>query len=299
MIPRVTFQTQMRLWTAILATAALLALAACTPIQPPAASQPTDAPTIPELTIEVSESGFDVPDEVPGGIVSISVHNTGEQPHTASLWRIREGHTQDEIVAMNEYLKENPDDFFGVFELGSWIHYSENIEPGATYQYYADLGTGDFFLTDDSNPDLDLAFFTAPEIVGTVEPAAEVQVDMADFSYAMPATIPGGERLWEITNSGEQWHLAAIITANPDASPEEILASFGGENTPPPADAAVQVVGGMPPMSPGERVWLAIDLAPGEYEVVCPLPDVTAFASGTAPATHLDHGMRRAFTVEN
>jgi hypothetical protein len=298
MVPSVTILNRRGLLTAVLGAFAVMMLAACRPIQPPAAAQPASAPAIPELAIEVGDSGFVVPDPAPGGIVSVAVRNTGAQPHTASLWRIRDGHTQDEIVAMNDLLQENPDAFFGIFELGSWIHYSEEIAPGATQQFYADLGKGEFFLIDDANPGQAPAFFTAPEIVGTVEPAADVQVDMADFSYAMPARIPAGQKLWEVTNSGAQWHLAAIITANPDATPEEILASFGGPDTPPPADAAVQVMGGMPPMSPGERVWLAIELAPGKYEVVCPLPDLAALATGGEPLPHLLHGMRHAFTVE-
>ncbi len=258
-----------------------------------------DSADIPELLIEVSEDGIMVPDDAPGGIVSVTINNTGEQMHMIDLWRIREGHTQDEIIALNDYLKENPDDFFGIFDLGSWIHYAQDIEPGATYHYYADLGTGHFFLSDETNPELDPVFFSATELVGVTEPAADVNVDMADFSYAMADTIPAGEQWWEVTNSGEQWHLAAIMGANPDASLEAIEAAFGDEDGPPPADAIIEIFGGMPPMSPGERVWLEFDLEPGAYEVVCPLPDVIAIMSGGAPMSHLAHGMRHAFTVEN
>ena len=304
MFIKTIFQKQIWLWRTLFITSAVLVVTACAGRAPAAVSQPTavpptPAPTIPEISIDVSESGFTVPDVVPGGIVGISVHNTGAQTHSTDLWRIKKGHTRDEIIAINDYIKENPDDFFGIFELGSWIHLVEEIEPGATDHFYADLGTGDFFLSDETNPDLDPIFFSATELVGTTEPAAGVKVDMVDFAYVMPDTIPGGKQLWELTNSGEQWHLAAIATTNPDASPEEILASFGGENEPPPADAAVKVLGGIPPMSPGERVWIELDLEPGAYELVCPLPDVTAFATGQEPLPHMLHGMRHGFTVEN
>ena len=278
---------------------ALMVLTACTGIVQPALEPNGQAgpDDIPEISIEVSESGISVPEVVPGGIVGISIHNTGSLPHSTDLWRIKPGHTSEEIIALHKYIKENPDDFFGVFEIGSWIHLVEDIQPGETYHFYAELGVGDFFMSDETNPDADLVFFGATEQVGVTEPTADVVVDMVDFAYVMPDTITSGKQLWEVTNTGEQWHLAAFISTNPDASPEDILASFGDENGPPPTDAAVEVLGGMPPMSPGERVWLEFDLEPGSYEVACPLPDVSAFATGEEPLPHLMHGMRHAFTV--
>ena len=176
---------------------------------------------------------------------------------------------------------------------------ADGLEPGASHHFYADLGIGDFFMSDDTNPDLGPVFFSTTELVGTTEPDAAVTVDMADFSYTMPDAIPAGEQWWEVTNSGEQWHLAALIEAAPDATLEDIMAAFGDEDSPPPADAVVKAVGGMPPMSPGERVWITMDLEPGAYEVVCPLPDVAAIMAGGPPLSHLEHGMRHAFTVEN
>lgn len=300
--------TKYRRWTTALAFAAMLLLTACTPVGTPqtdpasTVAQSEESPEeataeIPAVVIEVSEDGILVPDTIPGGIVDITFQNSGEQTHTLEIWRIREGHTADEILAMFDHIKENPDDFFGVFDLGSWIHYADAIEPGTPHQFYADLGTGDFFISAETNPELGPVFFSATELVGTTEPETAVFVDMADFSYAMPDAIPAGEQRWAFTNSGEQWHLAAIIGAAPDASLEEIMASFAEEG--PVADAAVDIFGGMPPMSPGERVWLDFDLEPGAYEVACPLPDVAALMNGGPPLSHMEHGMRRAFTVEN
>jgi hypothetical protein len=276
----------------VLVVPVLLLLAACTPIQRPAPA------AIPEITIEVSESGIRVPEVVPGGIVAITVENTGAQAHMPGLWRIRDGHTREDILRTMDDLKLNPDAFFAMFEVGNWIHYVNDLAPGASYRFYADLDTGEFFVTDDGSPDLPTTFFAATEVVGTVEPQAAVAVDMADFAYAMPDGVPAGKQWWEFTNSGEQWHLAAIIEANPNLAVEEIQAVFDGPGAP-PADSAVAVVGGMPPMSPGERVWMEIELGAGSYELICPLPDVAALAAGAPPLSHLLHGMRRTFTVAN
>ncbi|MBP9656592.1 MAG: hypothetical protein KBD86_02085 [Candidatus Promineofilum sp.] len=268
---------------------------------PPTAVPPTEAPAtaeIPVVTIEATDSGLNVPEVVPGGIVRIDVTNSGSAPAAVGLLRIKEGHTRQELNEFKAVADANPEAFFGLFELANMIHSVQDVAPGTTSSFHVDLRTGDFILSDDTNPANDLTFFAANEIVGTTEPEAAVTVDMVDFAYAMPDTVPG-QGLWEFVNSGDQWHLAALTTYNPDVTPEQLLGLFSEEGGPPPADAPVQVMGGLPPMSPGERVWVEMDLQPGQYQLVCPLPDLTAMVAGEEPMPHLLHGMMHMFTVEN
>jgi hypothetical protein len=291
-------------WVALLlAVLALVVLAGCAAVQPAAAPTATSVPptptaepqaAIPQINVEVSENGITVPEEVPGGIVELVVANTGTQPHVPNLIRIREGHNREEALATIAQVAENPESLFSAFEVLSIIHVVDGLEPGATYSFYAALGTGDFFLADDANPDAAPTFFHAAENAGTVAPDADLAVDMVDFAYALPASVPAGQQLWEITNSGEQWHLLAIMKANPELATEVLLAALEG---PPAEDSPVQFVGGVAPMGAGERIWVTIDLEAGDYEVVCPLPDVAAAASGAPPLPHLLHGMRAPFSV--
>ncbi len=271
---------------------------------PPAteAAPPTSAPAekaeIPVVTIEATDDGFKVPEVVPGGIVQVDITNSGGAPIAVGLLRMKEGHTQQELIDFKAVADANPDAFFGVFELAGFIHTVQDIAPGATTTFYTDLRTGEFILNDDTHPERDLAFFKAEEIVGTTVPETAATIDMVDFAYNTPDTMPG-KGLWEFINSGNQWHLAAVTTYNPDVTPEQLLALFSEESGPPPADAPVQAIGGLPPISPGERVWIEMDLTPGEYQLVCPLPDVVAMAEGDDPLPHLLHGMVRRFTVED
>ncbi len=265
-----------------------------------ASSSSSQNATIPELLIQVNDDGIIAPEIAPGGIVHILVRNDGEQAHGLELWRIKQGHTSEEMVTMAQHLKAHPNDFLGIFDIGSWVQYLDYIEPGASADFYADLRTGEFMLRDDSLADADLIFFSAPKVVGVTEPPATVSVDMTDFAFSMPDAIKSGEQLWEVTNSGTQWHLAAIVNDNPDVSTEELLAAFDDSNGPPPSDAPVTIYGGVPPMSPGERVWRSISLEPGTYDLVCPLPDVNSpMNSDGPPMTHLEEGMRQMFNVEN
>lgn len=306
---RVRLKQRTGIILALVAVAVLALAAACSgsgaeqaAAPEPTAVPPTVAPAepaIPVVAIEAGDAGLQVAEVVPGGIVQVDITNTGSNPAAVSLFRMKEGKTRQELNEFKAVADANPEAFFGLFELAGFIHVAEGIAPGTTSTFYADLGTGEFILSDDAHPERDLTFFVADEVVGTTAPETAVTVDMVDFAYTMPDSVPGGQGLWEFTNSGDQWHLAALTTYNPDVTPEQLLALFGEEGGPPPADAPVQVMGGLPPMSPGERVWIEMDLPPGEYLMLCPLPDVVAMAEGGEPLPHLLHGMQRRFTVEN
>src|SRR5690606_17084856 len=118
------------------------------------------------------------------------------------------------------------------------------------------------------------AVFTANEIVGTVEPQADVTVDMADFAYAMPDEIPAGPQLWEFNNNGNQWHMMFVVDLAEGAGAEDVMAFLGDPALapagPPPFEFAPDA--GISPIGAGERVWLEFSLAPGEYLVGCPIP---------------------------
>lgn len=143
------------------------------------------------------------------------------------------------------------------------------------------------------------ATFTANEIVGTTEPAADVAVDMADFAYVMPDEIPTGPQLWEYTNSGEQWHMMFVLTLAEGATVEDVMAFLGDPMMAPPGPPPFEFApdAGIPPIGVGERVWLQSNLAPGEHLVGCPLPDVAAIFAGEMPMSHMEHGMVKMIKV--
>lgn len=269
---------------------------------PPTAVPPTEAPAkaeIPVVTVEAKDGAFNVPEVVPGGIVRFDITNAGSDPASPTLARVKEGHTSQEVLDANARAAADPGAALGALEVANIVHVIGDIAPGATKTFYADLRTGEFGIGDELRPDTLMVFFKADEIVGTTEPETAVTVDMVDFAYTMPDTVPA-KGLWEFINTGDQWHMAVMTTYNPDVTPEQLLGMFSEEGGPPPAGAPIQVLEtGMPPMSAGERVWVEIDLQPGQYQLVCPLPDLAAMAAGQEPMPHLLHGMMHMFTVEN
>ena len=131
------------------------------------------------------------------------------------------------------------------------------------------------------------------------DPVADVSITLVEMTFeGLPAEVPAGPQVWGVTNGGTQLHemaifqmapgvpAAAVINAMtaPPASPE---AAPAGEDGPPPFVAGT----GAAPMSPGATNYVELDAQPGEYLVVCFVPD----AETGMP--HAMMGMIGSFTV--
>ena len=296
--PIVPIHVRVSWWLPGLLLLVLLSLSACQPVQAPAAS------AIPEFTIAVSDDAVNVPEVVPGGIVRVTIQNDGSIPMDIALARVLEGSTREEVIALAQGGEET---FIPLLTKASFLGSFNPVDPGSERWGYVDLRTGVFVVDAaehvEGAPMADVphlnASFTANEIVGTTEPTADVAVDMADFAYAMPDEIPAGPQLWEFTNSGEQWHMMFVVSLAEGAGVEDVMAFLGDPAAmpagPPPFEFAPDA--GIPPIGVGERVWLESNLAPGEYLVGCPIPDVAAIFAGEMPLSHIEHGMVKMIKV--
>lgn len=276
----------------------LLSLSACQPVQAPAAS------AIPEFTIEVSDDAVSAPEVVPGGIVRMTIKNNSSIPMDIAWARVLEGSTPEEVIALAQGGGEA---IIPLLTKASFLGSFNPVDPGGENWAYVDLRTGVFVVDATEHvegapmagvPHLN-ATFTANEIVGTVAPEADVTVEMVDFAYAMPDEIPAGPQLWEFANNGEQWHMMFVVDLGEGAGVEDVLAFLGDPATmpsgPPPFEFAPGA--GIAPIGAGERVWLEFSLAPGEYLVGCPIPDVAAIFAGEMPMSHIEHGMVKMINV--
>ncbi len=287
-------------WLAGLLLLAVLGLAGCQPVQAPAAS----ASAIPEFTIEVSDAAVTVPAVVPGGIVRVTIQNSSSIPMDIGLARVLEGSTPEEVIVLAQGGEET---FIPLLTKASFLGSFNPVAPGDERWAYVDLRTGVFVVDATEHvegmpvtgaPHLN-AVFTADEIVGTTEPAADVTVNMVDFAYTMPDEIPAGSQLWEYTNSGEQWHMMFVVDLAEGAGVEDVMAFMGDPAMAPagPPPFELRRMPGIPPIGAGERVWLEFSLAPGEYLVGCPIPDVAAIFAGEMPMSHMEHGMVKMVEV--
>ena len=291
-------QARVLWWLPGLVLLILLSLSACQPVQAPAEA------AIPEFTIEVRDEAVSVPEVVPGGIVRVTIKNSSSIPMDIAWARVLEGSTPEEVVALAQ---GGEDAIIPLLTKASFLGSFNPVAAGAENWAYIDLRTGVFVVDATEHvegtpvtgaPHLN-ATFTADEIVGTTEPAADVAVEMADFAYAMPDEIPSGPQLWQFANNGEQWHMMFVIDLAEGAGVEDVLALLGDPAAmpagPPPFEFAPGA--GIAPIGAGERIWLEFSLAPGEYLVGCPIPDAAAISAGEMPLSHMEHGMVKMINV--
>ncbi len=109
-----------------------------------------------------------------------------------------------------------------------------------------------------------------------------VHVEAADYSFKAPDTIPSGVTTFHMMNGGKELHHMVLIKA-PMAALQKMDPS-----APPPPD--VVIVGGPNAAAPGGTAEVTLDLAPGDYTMVCFVPSPDG-------KIHMLKGMLRGLTV--
>jgi hypothetical protein len=261
-----------------------LAISACTPAGSSETDTATDA-AIPEIAVQMTDNGISLPSEVPSGVVSFKM----EGEANAIPARLNEGVTVDQV---NEALMQ-PDPFAALALVTLLGGGSNTTDDKLTL----DLQQGEHVIVhfpDDAPPSV--VPFTAGEPSGATAPTADVTLDLVDFNFVVPSEIESGPKVWQINNKGTQWHEMGIVKLKEGVTINDVvsmLTSEEGAEAPPQADGApFDEVVFWAPNGPGETGWVTWDLPPGEYTVICFLPDVNGDMS-----PHAAHGMVGQLTV--
>jgi hypothetical protein len=270
---------------AAVALATLLALAGCQPIQPlveAAADTSTSVADLPRATtadvplviVQVTEESIALPDTVPAGAVAFRLDGfvpTNEN-ETMEVGRLRNGATLDEVTEMLSFPEEQMD-LAGV--LGKVQIVGLTGSPDA--ETIVDLEPGEWFISRTAAPGGPiLQPFTVAAVGDAAALQGDVQMELLDFAYSAPESIPAGPQLWEIANNGGQWHMMLVAKlaegVTPDEAVQAMMQEMGGSG---PSETPVyELAAAWEPMSEGMRAWIELDLAPGNYVLVCPIPDV-------------------------
>lgn len=124
-----------------------------------------------------------------------------------------------------------------------------------------------------------------------------VPVQAMEYHFmGVPDTLPAGVTSFEITNGGKELHVAVIVRKN-----DGVTDSFEQLLTLPEKEAmtkVTQVGAGFAPL--GGSGYALVDLAPGNYLMLCPIPvGTTSEEAPPAPDAppHFTQGMTHEFTV--
>jgi hypothetical protein len=118
-------------------------------------------------------------------------------------------------------------------------------------------------------------------------PASDITVKMTDYAWEVSPSITAGKHIIRLENLAEQQHEMFIVRLEKGKTPLEVAQWAEAAKGPPPA----MPLGGSSGMPKGAVAYIPVDLAPGEYALLCFIPD---WKDGKP---HYVHGMMKAFTV--
>jgi len=288
------------------------ALAACSPSLTPTTAPrmvPTDAPvavlqttdtpaeplaaSLPEIKVDAADYSYTAPETVPEGWVRVILSNSGSEPHHVQFLRLNDGAT---VAQFEETLMQGEGPALALTKQVGGVG---AVHPGGTASAVINLPAGEYILLCFIPSPSDSVAHHAKGMVKslTVEagenPAAEPQADLSvrlkDFSFDMPASLPGGPLSIQVTNDGPEPHEFNILKLEDGKTAEDVMKFLGGEAGGPPPFAPV---GGINGLDLGVTGYAELDLAPGTYVAICNIHSPKADGH-----QHFTLGMIKTFSV--
>jgi hypothetical protein len=110
---------------------------------------------------------------------------------------------------------------------------------------------------------------------------------LSDYDFQLSTPLTAGKRVIRIENTAEQPHELVFIKLNAGKTAQDVADWAMKMEGPPPGTP----VPGASPMSKGISNTVVVDVTPGDYALICFVPD----AKDGRP--HLAHGMLKQITV--
>jgi uncharacterized cupredoxin-like copper-binding protein len=272
-----------------------LALASCRSDKPPAAAGAPDSAPVASaapsaVTVIASDYRFDAPAELPAGLTTFRLVNRGPAIHHVQLVKLNEGKTADDFMAALKAGGPPP----------KWVTMEGGPNPselGDTSTTTVALEPGNYvmlcFVPDpDGIPHvakgmvrpLTVTPRTGPD---GAEPDADVVMKLVDYDFELSKPLAAGRHTIRIDNAGPQEHEVVFVKLESGKEPMD-FAKWGEKMVGKPPGT---LHGGVSGIMPGGKAFVEVDLAPGEYGLLCFVPD-SKDGKG-----HYHHGMAKKVTV--
>ena len=276
-----------------LAAAGMAAACADAPPQELAADPAAElAPAEPmKVVVTAKDFAFAMPDTLTAGTVHIELVNEGPDFHHLELVRLPEGRTLEELMTTIQQQHELPE--WAVEMGGPNTPGMPGESTNATFQ----LEPGNYVALcvipgADGVPHLMKGMVKPVTVVaGTSTPAplpeADIVMTLDDYSFATSSPITAGRHIIRIENAAKQGHEVLIVKLEPGRTPADFAKFVQKPEGSPPG----RVLGGIAGLSHGRVSQIELEFEPGEYALLCFLPDATD------GAPHVAHGMMQQITV--
>ena len=257
----------------------------------PDAGASADLASLQVVQVAGLDYSFDAPAEVDAGWTTFQFANRGTEAHHLTLFRLEAGHTAADVVAAMQERRS-------LQGIATAVGGPNAPMPGAGANATIHLTPGQYALicvvpSPDGVPHLFKGMVKPITVRESpdrgAEPAADLQITLVDYSFAVEGEVAAGERTIRAYNdsSATEPHEIVVARLAPGKTVEDVNNWIHAMEGPPPAE----FLGGITALDPGRSGTFTIEFTPGEYALLCPLPS----ADGQA---HTHKGMMQQFTVQ-
>ena len=283
-----------------------LVLGACAPASTPAVAptakpKPTEVPAepivdaavLPEIAIDAADYSYTAPETIVAGWVRVTLTNSGAEPHHVQFLRLNDGVTPQQF---EDALKQGEGPALAMTKQVGGVG---AIHPGGSAQAVLNLPAGEYVILCLIPSPADQTAHHAKGMIKSLtvaegdnnagEPTASLTINLKDFMFDMPDSLPAGQTVIKVTNEGPEPHEFNILRLEDGKTVEDVKAFLDGAGGPPP----FAPVGGMNGLDVGLSGYAELNLPPGNYVAICNIPS----PKGNG-APHFMLGMVKEFTVK-
>jgi len=241
------------------------------------------------VDVIATEYAFQMPDSVPAGPTLFHLTDEGSQLHHVTLVKLEQGKTLADFTA----LPPGPFPDWAVFVGGP----NTPMPKGGQDEDVVDLTPGNYAVIcviPDADGKLHMmkgmvkALTVTPSTEAGKMPDSDLTLTLSNYAFKFSAPPTAGSHAIRVVNDGNQLHEAEMFRLTPGKKGEDIATWVEtGMQGPPPAAP----VAGISPEAPGRDNTLLLDLSPGNYALLCFMPDAKD------GKLHAAHGMIYDFKV--
>jgi hypothetical protein len=213
------------------------------------------------VRVEATDSAYEMPDQIEGGLSTMEFVNAGEHVHEWALGRLKEGRLaadlRAELVTSGIESLESIEDVGGV----------PAMTPGATLRLTRELEPGRYAFFCSMPASRRLAYFQVGmvrgfEVAGTSDaqpPDVDGAITVREESIEVPA-IEAGTRTLKLENTANDVRELKLLSLDPGQRPADLEAWFGRRFA---GDAPADMLGVLGKLGPGETAYATVDFEAG------------------------------------
>jgi uncharacterized cupredoxin-like copper-binding protein len=241
------------------------------------------------VTVTGEDFKFDAPETIPAGVTEFRFVNKGPSLHHMQILKINGGKTFDDLRAALANPGPPP---AWIKMLGGPNAPAPGTESNATLALapgnyaiicFIDLGGPPHFTKGMIRP----LKVVPSKVASAPTTKADITTSLFDYNFKLSSHVRAGAHTIRVHNTGPQAHEVELVRLAPGKTVEDFVAWLGDMKGPPPG----KPIGGISAIEPGMSQLFTADFAPGNYALVCFIPD----SKDGKP--HYAHGMTKQFNV--